>query len=57
MPINDVETASRRVEAMRTRLDDVLTEFRAGEPVEPDAYQRRMNDLCKALLELEEVKA
>ena len=57
MPINDVEAASRRVTQMRTRLDDVLAEFRAGETVEPEAYQRSMNDLCKALLELEEVKS
>jgi hypothetical protein len=57
MSINDVEAASRRVQAMRTRLDDVLSEFRAGEPVAPEAYQRSMNDLCKALLELEEVKS
>jgi len=57
MSINDVEAASQRVQAMRTRLDDVLTEFRAGEPVQPDAYQRSMNDLCKALLELEEIKS
>ena len=57
MPINDVEAASRRVTQKRTRLDDVLAEFRAGEPVEPETYQRSMNDLCKALLELEEVKS
>lgn len=57
MSINDVETAGRRVEAMRTRLDDVMADFRAGESVEPDAYQRTMNDLCKALLELEEIKS
>ena len=57
MSINDVEAASQRVEAMRTRLDDVLAEFREGVPVQPDAYQRSMNDLCKALLELEEIKS
>ena len=33
MSVNDVEAASRRVQAMRTRLDDVLAEFSAGEPV------------------------
>lgn len=57
MSINDVEAASQRVQALRTRLDDVLTEFGAGQPVQPDAYQRSMNDLCKALLELEEIKS
>lgn len=57
MPLNDVEAANRRVQAMRSRLDDVLADFRAGEPVAPDAYQRSMNDLCKALLKLEEVKS
>ena len=57
VPLNDVEAANRRVQVMRSRLDDVLADFRAGEPVEPDAYQRSMNDLCKALLELEEVQS
>jgi len=57
MSISDVEVASGRVQAMPTRLDAVLTEFSAGKPVQPDAYQRSMNDLCKGLLELEEIKS
>ena len=57
MSSKDVETASRRVQVMRTRLDEMLAEFNSGEIVQPEAYQRSMNDLCKALLELEAAKS
>ena len=57
MDSKTTESASRRVQVMRTRLDEMLAEFNAGDTVEPDAYQRSMNDLCKALLDLEATKS
>ena len=58
MDSKNTESTSRRVQVMRTRLDEMLAEFNAGgDTVEPEAYQRSMNDLCKALLDLEAAKS
>ncbi len=50
----DTSTANLRVETNQDQLDDVLLDFGSGEPSNPVEYQRAVNDLCKALLALDD---
>ncbi len=53
----DVQETARRADALRNQLDDVVCQFRDGEPIDPADYQRVLNALCKALLDLERAEA
>ena len=50
----DTDIANLRVDSKQHHLDDVIADFRGGEPSDPAEYQRAVNDLCKALLALDD---
>ena len=50
----DTDIANLRVDSKQHHLDDVLADFRGGQPSDPAEYQRAVNDLCKTLLALDD---
>ena len=51
--MTDRQKTTRRVEALRARLNHVVDRFHDGLPVDPAEYQNILNTLCKTLLQLE----
>ncbi len=53
----ELKDTARRADALRNQLDEVVCQLRDGEPIDPADYQRVLNALCKALLDLERAEA
>lgn len=51
--MTDRQETTRRVEALKVRLNHVVDRFHDGHPVDAVEYQTILNTLCKTLLQLE----
>ena len=51
--MTDRQETTRRVEALKARLNHLVDQFHEGHPVDVAEYQNILNRLCKTLLQLE----
>ena len=51
--MTDRQETTRRVEALKARLNHLVDQFHDGHPVDVTEYQNILNRLCKTLLQLE----